>query len=100
MKIVTVGNETIRSATTKKIALGLVGLILPILSFAGPVNINKADAESLAQELIGIGISKAEAIVEYRNQNGAFELPEELLKVKGIGPRVLAANRDYILITE
>ncbi|MEE4184483.1 MAG: helix-hairpin-helix domain-containing protein [Gammaproteobacteria bacterium] len=67
---------------------------------AGPVNVNTADAEAISRELTGIGMAKAEAIVEYRKQHGAFDVPEALLKVKGIGPRVLAANRDNIRVTD
>jgi len=67
---------------------------------AGPVNVNTADAEVISQELSGIGMAKARAIVEYREEYGAFDVPEELLKVKGIGPRVLAANREDIRVTD
>jgi competence protein ComEA len=73
---------------------------MPLWALAGPININTADAELLSQELIGVGLSKAQAIVEYRNQFGRFEAPEELVKVKGIGPRVLAANSENIRIDD
>ena len=73
---------------------------MPLSALAGAVNINTADAELLSQELIGVGLSKAQAIVEYRNQYGRFEAPEELVKVKGIGPRVLAANSENIRIDD
>ena len=84
----------------KNLLLSCFSLFFPLLALAGPVNINTADAELMSQELIGIGLSKAEAIVEYRNENGRFESPEELVKVKGIGPRVLAANAGNILIED
>ncbi len=61
--------------------------------FAEPVNINSADAAALARELIGIGETRARAIVEYRTQNGPFRSIEELALVKGIGPRVIEQNR-------
>ncbi len=80
----------------QKFFIGCVAILLPMLCLAGPVNINTADAETISKELTGIGMSKAEAIVRYREQHGAFDVPEELLKVKGIGPRVLAANRQDI----
>ncbi len=80
----------------QKFFIGCVAMLLPMLCLAGPVNINTADAETISKELTGIGMSKAEAIVRYREQHGAFDVPEELLKVKGIGPRVLAANRQDI----
>jgi len=84
----------------RRFNLGLASLFLPLITFAGPVNINTADAETIAQELNGIGLAKARAIVQFREQNGAFQLPEEVLKVKGIGPRVLAANREHIKISD
>lgn len=88
----------------KKLLMSFAGLLIslwmPLWALAGPININTADAELLSQELIGVGLSKAQAIVEYRNQFGRFEAPEELVKVKGIGPRVLAANSENIRIDD
>lgn len=83
-----------------KTLLALAGLLLPPMLFAGPINVNTANAEAISQELKGIGLSKAKAIVDYREQNGAFDVPAELLKVKGIGPRVLAANEDNIRVKD
>ena len=71
----------------------LIATLLPIGAWAGPVNVNTADASTLAKELEGIGPAKAEAIVEYRQKNGPFRAPEDLLKVQGIGERVLEQNR-------
>ena len=84
----------------KTLILAVAGFLLPFMAWAGPVNINTADAEMLSKELIGIGLSKAQAIVDYRNEYGSFESAEELVKVKGIGARVLAANADNILIED
>jgi competence protein ComEA len=84
----------------KNIAIVLLALLGWTLASAGPVNVNTADAEAISRELTGIGMAKAEAIVQYREQHGAFDVPEELLKVKGIGPRVLAANRENIRVTD
>ena len=55
---------------------------------AETININTADAETLT-ELNGIGDSKASAIVEWREDNGPFESPEDLLAVNGIGEATL-----------
>jgi len=71
----------------------LVAALLPLGAWAGPVNINAADASTIAKELDGIGPAKAQAIVEYRQKNGPFRAPEDLLKVQGIGERVLEQNR-------
>jgi competence protein ComEA len=84
----------------KTLILAVAGCLLPFMAWAGPVNINTADAEVLSKELIGIGLSKAQAIVDYRNEYGSFESAEELVKVKGIGARVLAANVENILIED
>jgi competence protein ComEA len=77
------------------LCLSILGL-LPVLADAGPVDINSADATTIAQELSGIGASRAKAIVEYREKNGRFASPEDVLKVSGIGPQVLKLNRDNI----
>ena len=60
------------------------------------VNINRADAEAIAEALNGIGLSRAQAIVEYREKNGSFSSLEELLLVRGIGKATLAKNEDRI----
>lgn len=67
-------------------------------AFAGPVNVNTADAETISAELTGVGLSRARAIVEYRKQHGPFKSATELLNVKGIGERTLEMNRDNILL--
>lgn len=54
----------------------------------GKVNINKADANAL-QTLPGIGPSKADAIIEYRETNGSFQTVEDLLNISGIGEKPL-----------
>lgn len=70
--------------------------LLPIAGWAGPVDINKADAPTLAKELTGVGLSKAKTIVEYREKNGAFHSADDLAKVKGIGPKLVERNRANI----
>ena len=61
-----------------------------------PIAVNSADAATLAKELDGIGPAKAQAIVEFRQKNGPFRNPEDLLQVDGIGERVLEQNRGNI----
>ncbi len=77
----------------------LIASLVPVAAWAGPVNVNTADASTLAKELDGIGPAKAQAIVEYRQKNGPFKTPEDLLKVHGIGERVLEQNRGNIRIS-
>lgn len=57
------------------------------------VNINQADAATLAQVLVGIGDKKAQAIIEYRQTHGAFTTIEQLDNVKGIGAATIEKNR-------
>ena len=76
-------------------SLGILGL-LPVLAGAGPVDINTADAATIARELNGVGESRARAIVEFREKNGRFATPDDVLKVSGIGPQVLKLNRENI----
>jgi competence protein ComEA len=62
------------------------------------VDINSADAETLAVALEGIGYAKAEAIVRYREQYGRFYSAEELTAVKGIGRSTVEKNRTRITL--
>ena len=74
----------------------VLALLFSGFALAGTVNINTADATVLAESLDGIGASKANAIVEYREQNGDFESLKDLLQVKGIGEMTLERNKDKI----
>ncbi len=60
------------------------------------VNINKADAATLQQNLVGIGEVKAKAIVNYRKKNGAFSSLDDLMAVEGIGAKTIAKNKKYL----
>ena len=82
-----------------KIACVLLGFLAPLGLLADPIHLNKADAETIANELDGVGAARAQAIVDYRNQYGAFESVEELLNVRGIGEQILEANRDNMTVT-
>ena len=89
--------KTIR--TCAMLAACLLAAALPLdPAIAGKVNINTADAETIAAELSGIGPAKAKAIIEYREENGPFTSVEELLNVKGIGPRTLEKIRKDVLL--
>ena len=61
------------------------------------ININTADSETL-QELPNIGPTKAQAIIEYRNQNGSFKSIDEIKNVKGIGDKTFEQLKDLICI--
>ena len=62
------------------------------------VNINTDTAETLAKKLTGVGLSRAQAIVAYRESFGPFYSPEELTAVKGIGKGTVEKNSDRIVI--
>ena len=59
------------------------------------ININTADMDAL-QQLPGIGPSTAAAILEYRQTNGPFTSPEQLLHIQGIGQKKLLSLLEYI----
>lgn len=56
------------------------------------VSINSAPAEELAQMLNGVGIKKAQAIVSYREENGAFNSVDDLRAVPGMGNALVERN--------
>ncbi len=62
------------------------------------VNINTASLDELSTLLLGVGNKKAQLIIEYREQHGLFETPDDLMKVKGIGPSIVNKNRNRILL--
>ena len=63
----------------------------------GMVNINTADEKEL-DKLPGIGPAMAKRIVEYRMENGAFQAPEEIKRVKGIGDAKYEKMKDKIAL--
>ena len=82
----------------RSIALA-VALAAPFALQAGQtVDINNADAETLAKVIDGIGVAKAQAIVDYRKTNGPFRSVEGLAAVKGIGERTVERNRDRLTV--
>lgn len=77
------------------LALSVTGLSLAEMA---PIDLNSASAEQLAEALHGVGESKAEAIVAYRDENGGFEHIDELVNVRGIGLRTVDRNRDRVTL--
>lgn len=65
---------------------------------AARVNINTADAPTLAANLKGVGETRAMEIVRYREAYGPFASAEELTEVKGIGKATLDMNREVITL--
>ena len=86
----------------KKLAALVLALTLALPGWAlaaTPVNINTADAATLAKSLDGIGMSKAQAIVAWREAHGPFKSVDDLTQVKGFGAKTLERNRAAILLT-
>ena len=69
------------------------------VALAGTININKANQKEL-ESLPGLGASKAQAIVDYRKQNGPFKSVDDLVKVKGIGAKTLDKFRPNITVKD
>lgn len=84
----------------KAIRFVLLSLCLSVVAtgvaLAESVDINTADAETLAKELTGVGETRARAIVDYRDSNGSFASVEALTEVDGIGPATLEDNRERL----
>ena len=78
----------------------LMGLLFATNAFTGEIekiNIITATAEQLAQ-LKGIGPSHAAGIIAYRQKNGPFEKPEDLIKVPRIGQKTFEKNKALITV--
>ena len=101
--------------TLKTITYSLLGLALslsaPVFAQTAPdseasqsslaraaVDINTADANSLAEALDGVGRSRAKSIIEWREANGPFEDPYDLVQVRGISERIVRLNESRIHI--
>jgi len=83
---------------TIRIFVTFLALTLSAFVYASPVNINTADAPTLSKNIKGVGIKKAQAIVDYREKNGKFNKIEDLMKVKGIGVKLLEKNTGSIIV--
>lgn len=89
-----------RTAQTLLASFGLA-LALAAPAFAATaVDINHADAKTLANSLDGVGQAKAEAIVAWRKTHGPFHSADDLTRVKGIGKSLVARNRSAIQLGE
>lgn len=82
----------------------IISLLLYIYNISSHVNIqsdkislNQANLEQL-QTLNGVGQKKAQAIIEYRQKKGGFKTIDELMNVKGIGPKLLEKNKAKLIL--
>ncbi len=76
----------------------IAAFVVSSIASAAPVNINTASATQIAEALNGIGLSKAQAIVDYREAYGLFSRADEIVFVRGIGDSTYEKNKDDILV--
>jgi len=86
-----------RLCTSFLVSSGLaLAALMPAAAWSGPVDINTADASTLARELNGVGPARAQAIVAYRNEHGPFKSVDDLRLVKNMPQKVIDANREFL----
>ncbi|HWK19941.1 MAG TPA: helix-hairpin-helix domain-containing protein [Microbacteriaceae bacterium] len=69
----------------------------PGIASDGRVNLNTADQAAL-ESLPRVGPAMAQRIIDWRERNGAFQTPEDLLQVTGIGEKTLEAMRELVSV--
>lgn len=85
---------------TLKLMLAAIAITLTQLVWAGPVNVNSADEETLAKELVGVGPKIATGIVAER-ANGDFKDGQDLVdRIKGLGEKFLENNQDNLRFSD
>jgi competence protein ComEA len=80
------------------LSLSLHAAEMAVASQSQAVNINSADAKTLAQNLNGVGKARAEEIVRYREAYGPFYSVDDLQEVKGVGKSIVEKNRDRLTL--
>ena len=85
------------SPKTLLLAALLAFTTLNAVAAVDAIDINRATVDQLAA-LPGIGDRKAAAIVRYREANGEFKTVDQLIRVKGIGAKLLAGIRDHVAV--
>ncbi|MBW2058591.1 MAG: helix-hairpin-helix domain-containing protein [Deltaproteobacteria bacterium] len=81
------------------IAAGMTLGLVTVAQETQKININRASIDQLI-ELRGIGPILAARIVQYREEHGPFQSPEDIMKVKGIGPKTWGKNRQRITVED
>jgi competence protein ComEA len=75
-----------------------LAMLLSMQVYAEPVDINTADANTLASAIEGVGEKKAATIVAYRDAHGPFSSVDDLAEVKGIGVVTVDRNRQNLMV--
>lgn len=81
----------------RRFLVAAVLALVTLVANAQSIDVNTATAAEL-EALPGIGPTKANAIIAYREQNGPFQSVDDLTKVSGIGDKTLQAIRDQITV--
>ncbi len=89
-----------RKVKMKRLLVVLFAAFCSFNVLASPVNINTADAKTIGEALSGIGMKKAQAIVKYREEKGAFKAVEELVNVDGIGEKTVEKIKSDVLLSD
>ena len=92
-------NRKMVMAVLVAVLIGWLSVINVSAAEVQKVNINTASAGELTQ-LKGIGPVIAARIIAYREKNGAFKMPEDLMQVSGIGQKIFAANQELIVVQD
>jgi len=91
--------KSTRKLLSLSLALVMVAVLVgPLWAVeTGKINLNTATVKELVQ-LKRIGTKYAERIVQFREENGPFKAPEDLLKVPGIGTKTFELNKNRIVV--
>ena len=92
-------NRKVTVAVIMVVFVGLISVLSADSAEVQQININTASVEELSQ-LKGIGPSHAAKIVAYREKNGPFKMPEDLVQVSGIGQKTFEANQEVIIVED
>jgi competence protein ComEA len=85
--------------TIVTVALMMSWVVPALAADLQKVNLNTATLEEL-MTLDGIGQKVAERILDFREKNGPFQKPEDLMMVKGVGEKIFDANKTKIVIQD
>lgn len=91
--------KSLKRAVVLLIAVAVLAAFTPSIwaEDSDKININTATAEEITQ-LKGIGQAYAERVIKYRDENGPFKNPEDIIKVPGIGQKLFDRNKNRIVV--
>ena len=85
--------------TVMTVALMMTWVVPELADELNKVNINTASVDEL-MTLEGVGQKVAQNIISYCQTNGTFQYPDDLMRVKGVGPKLFDANQTRIMVQE